>query len=104
MLNVILLIILLLIDILTLLCLKFINSRKIGAIISLFGVFICFIHYQFVILPNAKYIETINSLNINEKLKLYENGKLNDASKKLLVCSIADNVENLTNENLRTIG
>lgn len=101
--NIILLLVIVIAIITTIVSIKEHDLRKAASVIACIGMFSCIFHYFSVVQFNKNYIGTVNSLNINQKLELFNNEKLSSDQKEQLIYSIANNLENISVSTLKPV-
>lgn len=101
--NTILLFVIILAFITTIISIKESDFRRTAAILAFFCLLACGLHYYYCVQFNKTFIDTVNSSNINNKLELYNNNRLNENQKNQLIYSIANNIESTSITALNTV-
>lgn len=79
------------------------DFRKIASAIACFCLLSCILHYYMIVRVNKNYIDTVYSSNINKKIELFNDQNLNKSQKEQLIYSIANNLQNLSLNALKTV-
>ena len=82
---------------------KFKSLRIFSLITSLLCVAVCFAHFFVEVEANKKYIEILESSNVNAKLEYFNTCKLDDNLKNQIIYSIADKLETLSMTSFKAV-